>query len=134
MKVPKWVTVDMILAIHDEALTASGGAVGLRDAGLLDSAAHRARQLLRYGKRVSLFDLAAAYCSGIVKNHPFVDGNKRTALLTARAFLFLNGYAFEPTEAEEVEVMVALAAGQADDAFVSSWFATNSVKGGKRRP
>jgi death-on-curing protein len=133
MKEPKWITVDMILAIHDEALAAAGGAPGLREAGLLDSAAHRAQQRFHYESKASIFDLAATCCAGIVKNHPFIDANKRTGLLTARAFLFLNGYLLEPGEAEEVEVLVALASGKIDEAFLARWFADNSTRQARRR-
>jgi len=128
MREPKWLTLEMILAIHDEALAATGGFPGVRDTGLLDSGANRARQLFHYGKNPTHFDLAAACCAGIAKNHPFVDGNKRTALLAARAFLFLNGWLLEPREAEEVEMMVLLATGRCDEATFARWLGENSSR------
>ncbi len=120
---PKWLTKEMVLAIHAEAVAEFGGSLGLRDAGLLESALDRARNLFAYGDDPSLFEFAAAYCAGIVKNHPFIDGNKRTGLLAARAFLFRNGHLFEPDERDEVIMIVALAAGEIDEVALAAWFA-----------
>lgn len=119
----KWLTRQMILAIHDEAVVIFGGLPGVRDMALLDSAIDRPKNLLAYGDTPSLFDLAAALCFGVVKNHPFFDGNKRTGLLSARAFLFLNGQVFEPTEVDEVTMMVGVADGTVDEAMLASWLA-----------
>src|SRR5207245_846817 len=99
---PKWLTRQMILAIHDEAVVVFGGLPGVRDMALLDSAIDRPKNLLAYGDKPSLFDIAAALCFGIVKHHPFLDGNKRSGLLSARGFLFLNSQVFEPMEIDEV--------------------------------
>lgn len=109
MKEPKWLTERMVLAIHQEAVAQFGGSQGVRDARLLDSALNKPRQAFAYSESATLFDLAASLCEGVAHNHLFVDGNKRTALLAARAFLFLNGWAFEPDERDEVETMVAFA-------------------------
>jgi death on curing protein len=127
MKEPKWLTKRMVLAIHDEAVEMFGGTAGIRDDGLLESAPSRPQN--RYGdeSEATLFDLAASHCHGICKNHPFLDGNKRTALLSARAFLFLNGLAFEPREVDEVENMVAVASGEMDEAGVAAWFKGSSA-------
>ena len=119
---PKWLTRQMVLAIHDEALAMFGGLAGVRDEGLLDSAIDRPKNLAAYAASPSLFALAASLCFGLVKNHPFLDGNKRTGLLSARAFLFLNGQVFEPTELDEVNTMVAVAAGEADETALARWF------------
>src|SRR5215831_11054491 len=119
----KWLTKQMILAIHDEAIVVFGGLPGVRDMALLESAIDRPQNLLAYGDNPSLFDLAAALCCGIVKNHPFLDGNKRTGLLSAHAFLFLNGQVFEPMEVDEVTMMVGVAAGTVDEAMLASWLA-----------
>jgi death-on-curing protein len=119
---PKWLTKRMVLAIHDEAVAMFGGTAGIRDEGLLESALNRPQNRFTYENEASLFDLAASLCHGICKNHPFLDGNKRTGLLSARAFLFLNGLAFEPREVDEVENMVAVAAGEIDEAGVAAWF------------
>ncbi len=112
----------MVRAIHDEVTVFIGGMSGVRDEGLLASAVDRPRNLYAYKSNASLFDMAAALCSGIVKNHPFIDGNKRTALLAARAFLFLNGWVFEPDEMDEVNIMRAAARGAADEKTLEDWF------------
>ena len=122
MKEPKWLDKRMVLAIHDEAVEMFGGTAGIRDDGLLESALSRPQNRFAYESEATLFDLAASLCHGICKNHPFLDGNKRTALLSARAFLFLNGHAFEPNEVDEVENMVAVASGGLDEAGIADWF------------
>ena len=127
MKEPKWLTKRMVLAIHDEAVEMFGGTAGIRDDGLLESALSRPRNRHAYEAETTLFDLAASLCFGICKNHPFLDGNKRTALLSARAFLFLNGHSFEPTEVDEVENLVAVAAGEIDEAGLARWFGAFST-------
>jgi death-on-curing protein len=117
----RWLTVEMVAAIHDEALYAFGGLAGIRDAGLLESAMDRPRNRLA-------FELAAALGFGITKNHPFIDGNKRTALLAMRAFLFLNGYALEPREEDEVLVMIGVAANEVTEGELASWLKANSAR------
>jgi len=124
----KWLTRQMILAMHDEAVVIFGGLPGVRDMALLDSAIDRPKNLIAYGDHSSLFDLAAALCFGIVKNHPFLDGNKRTGLLSARALLFLNGQVFEPAEVDEVTMMVGVADGTVDEAMLASWLACFSTR------
>ena len=116
----------MVKAIHAEQLAVFGGGSGIRDDGLLESDLDRPRNLQVYGENPSLFDLAAAYALGIIGNHPFVDGNKRTGILAAVAFLDLNGYAFNPEETDIVSVIVAAAAGQADEALLAGWFSDYS--------
>jgi death-on-curing protein len=128
---PKWITERMALAIHEEAIAQFGGKDGVRDAGLLDSALSRPQRLKEYGSAPTLFDLAAGLCVGIAKNHPFVDGNKRTALLCARAFLYLNGWVLEPEEKEEVETMVGVATGELTEPRLAKWFEDNAKA---RRP
>ena len=123
---PRWLALATVQAIHAEAVAAYGGSAGLRDMGLLESALDRARNLFAYGDDPSIFDLAAAYCAGIVKNHPFVDGNKRARLLAAVAFLDLNGHVFRPTEADAVVMTMALAAGEIDEAALAAWLAEYS--------
>lgn len=119
MTEPKWVGKRIVLAIHDEALAMFGGGAGIRDEGLLESALSRPQNLHGYDEAATL---AASLCFGLAKNHPFVDGNKRTALLSARAFLYLNGYAFEPTEYDEVDNMVAVASSQMTEKALADWF------------
>ena len=123
---PRWLALATVRAIHAESVAAHGGSAGIRDVGLLESALDRPRNLLAYGDDPSVFDLAAAYCSGIVGNHPFVDGNKRAGLLAAVAFLDLNGYVFRPAEADAVAVIMALAAGEIDEAALAAWIAAYS--------
>ena len=124
---PNWLTVQLVQAIHSQAVAEFGGSHGVRDMGLLESALDRPRNLYAYGDDPTLFDLAAAYCTGIVKNHPFIDGNKRTGDLSARAFLFRNGYLFEPDEADEVNTIVALAAGEIEEDTLARWISDNST-------
>lgn len=131
MREPKWLTLAMVQAIHGESLAAFGGAPGVRDDAVLESTLAKSRNLLAYGDQPTIYDFAAAYCSGIVRNHPFIDGNKRAGLLAARAFLFLNGYEFEPEEADEVNVMLDLAVGAVDDQALAEWFRANTRR---RRP
>jgi death-on-curing protein len=125
-----WLTEAVVLALHDEALAEFGGPSGVRDAGLLRSALAKARNLSAYGKHPSLFDLAAAYCVGIAKNHPFVDGNKRTAFIAAAVFLELNGYLIAPSEAEVVETIMQVAAGKLDAPKLARWLKHHARKQG----
>jgi death-on-curing protein len=133
MKEPKWLSVDLVLAIHDEATAAFGGASGVRDIALLESALARARHRSAYRHATTIFELAAACGVGIARNHPFIDGNKRTALLATRAFLFLNGWELEPSEPDEVHVMCGVAAGEMDEAAFASWLEANSRRRARLR-
>jgi death-on-curing protein len=128
VKRPKWLTQPAVLAIHEIVLSESGGMPGLRDAGLLESALARPRNLLLHDDKASLFDLAATLCFGLVKNHAFLDGNKRTALVSTHAFLWLNRYAFLPPEAEAVQMMIGIAEDAADPVVLSRWLAEYSAK------
>jgi death-on-curing protein len=125
---PKWITTAIAMAIHDEAIYEFGGLAGLRDPGLVESALDRPRNLLAYKPRSSIFALAATLCVGIAKNHPFNDGNKRTALLVTRAFLYLNGQELEPSQAEEVTTLVAVAEGSMGEPEVVKWLKANSSR------
>ena len=113
---PLWIDEALAVAIHERLLVLHGGAAGLRDAGLLASALARAEQLNAYGDDVDLFDLAGAYAAGIVKNHPFIDGNKRTGFVICVLFLELNGLRFDATEEAAAEAVLALASGVLDAA------------------
>lgn len=126
MKEPKWIGAAIATAIHDEAIYEFGGLAGIRDTGLLESALDRPRNLLAYEPRASLFQLAAALCVGIAKNHPFNDGNKRTALLVTRAFLYLNQRELEPSQADEVATLVAVAEGSLNEQDLATWLEQNS--------
>ena len=125
MTEPKWLTAELVEALHVECLGLFGGPSGLRDAGLLQSALDRPCNLYAYSDDPSLFEMAAAYCAGILRNHPFIDGNKRSALLAARAFLFLNGYLLEASEADEVVTIVGAAAGEIEEAALAAWIEAN---------
>jgi len=111
--------------MHDEQLAEHGGPTGVRDEGLLQSALARPQTVLAYGDPDAC-DLAAAYAFGIARNHPFVDGNKRAAALSALLFLQLNGVAFRIGEAELVVMVQALAGGELDEAQVAQWFRERS--------
>jgi death-on-curing protein len=124
----RWLTRRMVEAFHQESLARFGGAGGVRDEGLLESALARPHNRAAYEDDAPVFALAADYCFGIVRNHPFVDGNKRAGLLSARVFLALNGYRFEPDEAMTVEMIRGLAAGEVDDEALVKWFADNSSR------
>jgi death-on-curing protein len=126
MTAPRWITVSIATAIHDEAIYEFGGLAGIREQGLLESALDRPRNLLAYESRSSIFELAAALCVGIAKNHPFND--KRTALLVTRAFLYLNGQELEPSQADEVTTLVAIADGSLGEARLAEWLKRNSSR------
>lgn len=128
MKEPRWLTMEMVRAIHEESLAIFGGAVGVRDEALLESAVAHPQSVFAYADKPAIHHLAAAYCSGIIRNHPFIDGNKRAGLLAARANLFLNGYDFDPDEAEEVNIIVELAAGNLDEDALTEWFKSNTTR------
>ena len=128
MRAPAWLSRPAIEAMHDELLVEHGGASGLRDAGLLDSALARARTLHAYGE-ADLFVLAAATAFGIVRNHPFVDANKRTAFLAAYVFLRVNGLHLVADEADTVSSMLALAAGETGEAEFAAWLRASSRAG-----
>lgn len=115
-----WIAKAVVLAIHDAQLSEHGGAVGIKDEGLLDSALARPANLTSYGDP-DIFDLAAAYAYGISRNHPFVDGNKRVSLVTTELFLDLNGYALDADDADCLIQWLALAAGELSEAQLAAW-------------
>lgn len=131
MSEPVWLTKELVLAIHDEQLREFGGGSGLRDEGLLESALDRPRNTWAYTK-ADLPALAADYAFGIVKNHPFVDGNKRVSLLTLVTFLGLNGIDFVASEAETVLIIRDLAAGHVDTEGLARWIGDNWPEGTAR--
>lgn len=118
----EWVWIDpaVLLAVHDEQLAEHGGASGTRDLGLFESALARPRNLAQYGSP-DLADLAAAYGFGLARNPPFVDGNKRTAFVAVELFLALNAVALLADDASCVSTMLAVAAGQMDEAAFAQW-------------
>lgn len=120
----RWIDRQALLLLHGESLAEHGGAVGMRDPGLLDSALARAPNLAAYGEP-DIAALAATYGFGIARNHPFVDGNKRAAFLSVGLFLALNGYRLAATQADATVVMLALAAGELDEADFAGWLRTH---------
>lgn len=126
MKQPRWISASLATAIHDEAIYEFGGLAGVRDLSLLESALDRPRGLLAHEPRSPIFKLAATLCIGIARNHPFNDGNKRTALLATRAFLYLNGQELEPSQQDEVSTLIAVADGSLSEAALSDWLRRNS--------
>jgi death on curing protein len=116
-----WIATEVALAAHAEQLAEHGGGDGIRDAGMLDSAMARPQNLAQYGDPDAAA-LAAAYAYGIARNHPFTDGNKRTAAVVSETFLMLNGYALGATDAELVVAFVALAAGELGEDELADWF------------
>lgn len=120
----RWVDKQALLLLHGDSLSEHGGAAGLRDEGLLDSALARPLNLVAYGDP-DVADLAACYGLGLAKNHAFVDGNKRAAFLAVGLFLALNGQRLQATQAEATAAMLALAAGTLDEAAFASWVRTH---------
>ena len=121
---PVWLGEAVVLAMHGRLLAEHGGAQGLRDSSLLESALGRPRQLLAYGEP-DICELAAAYASGIVRNPPFVDGNKRTAFVAAYVFLASNGLRLVATEVDAAQVVTLLAADEIDETVFSAWLRNN---------
>ncbi|AMA60363.1 type II toxin-antitoxin system death-on-curing family toxin [Bradyrhizobium sp. CCGE-LA001] len=124
MSEPIWLTRRIIIAIHDEQLAIHGGASGLRDEGMLESALDRPKNKWSY-ESAGLPELAAAYAFGIARNHPFVDGNKRTSLLALYTFLGVNGIDFVVPEAEAAAIILSLAAGDVSEENLTRWIRDN---------
>ena len=121
MSEPAWIDARDALALHGRLLALDGGAPGLRDPGLLQSALARPQQLRAYDNNPDIIDLAAAYTSGIVRDHPFIDGNKRTGFLVGVLFLELNGFHFTATEESAAQAILSLAAGTLDEPAFAAW-------------
>lgn len=116
-----WVAQEVAVAVHAEQLAEFGGGEGVRDIGLLESAMARPQNLAQYGEP-GIAELAASYAYGIARNHPFIDGNKRTAAVVSETFLMLNGATLLATDAELVVAFVALAAGELSEDELTDWF------------
>jgi death-on-curing protein len=121
-----WIDIAVLRAAHDEQLAEHGGGAGTRDEGLLESAVARARNLAAYGSP-DLADLAAAYGFGIARNHPFVDGNKRTALVAIELFLLLNGSELHASDADCVITILDLAAGKLSEEDLAAWIRSHAA-------
>ena len=127
MKEPVWVLREVVLLAHEQSLAQFGGSAGVRDEGLMHSALGKPQNLFAYGKP-NLFELAASYAFGLVKNHPFIDGNKRTGFVVAVVFLELNGYKFQATEVDATLRTLALAAGEMSESAYAEWLKANSKR------
>lgn len=122
----RWVTKQALLLLHAESLAEHGGGTGIRDAGLLDSALARPLNLVAYGTP-DVADLAACYGVGLAKNHPFVDGNKRAALLATGLFLYFNGYKLRATQADTTLTVLGVAAGDVSEEAFAVWLRQHSA-------
>ena len=125
MSEPRWLEIGLVLDFHAEQLALFGGPEGVRDLGLLESALARPINRFAYGE-TDLAVLAAAYCFGIAKNHPFVDGNKRTALASMIVFLGLNHIDLDAPQEEAAAIVLALAAGETTEDVLARWIADHS--------
>ena len=121
-----WIEESVVWAVHEAQLAEHGGSAGVRDAGLLASALARPLNLVAYGAPDAAA-LAAAYGFGIARNHPFIDGNKRTAFVCVELFLVLNNYILQADDANCVSTMLALAAGELPETDFASWLRTNTI-------
>ncbi len=117
----KWLRLDAVLAIHQRQIAEHGGGDGVRDLGLLESALARPQNIHTYEPEADIASLAAAYGFGIAKNHPFVDGNKRTSLVATRTFLLLNGYQLNATQVEKYLTFLSLAEGNLSEDELAQW-------------
>ena len=122
-----WVALDVAVAAHAEQLAEHGGGEGVRDMRLLESAMARPQNLASYGKP-DIANLTAAFAFGIARNHPFVDGNKRTAAVVSETFLALNGWSLAASDAELVVAFLALAAGELSEEEMADWFRQRSTQ------
>ena len=124
----EWLPLQALLELHAEQLEEHGGAPGLRDRGGLESALVRPQQILGYEPDSTVFRLAGAYAFGLTQNHPFIDGNKRAALVAAGTFLAMNGWYLDATEQETVKVMLALSAKATSEGEFGAWIESRSVR------
>jgi death on curing protein len=124
---PTWVEKATILLAHAEALAEHGGLEGLRDEGLLESALARPKNMFAYESGASLYQLAASYAFGIARNHPFMDGNKRTAFIAAALFVALNGLRLNADQVDATRTFLALAAGKLTEEELANWLEAHTV-------
>jgi death-on-curing protein len=127
MKEPVWVLREVVLIAHEQSLAQFGGSAGVRDEGLMDSALGKPQNLFAYGKP-NLFALAASYTFGLVRNLPFIDGNKRTGFVVAVTFLACNGWHLEASEVDATVRTLALAAGEMSESAYAEWLKANSKR------
>ena len=127
MREPVWIEERDALVLHERLLALHGGASGVRDGALLESALARPRQKYAYAHNTDIIDMAAACTAGILRNHPFIDGNKRTGFVVGILFLELNGYRFTATEEDATQAVMALAAGTLDEAGYTAFLRANAT-------
>jgi len=127
MKEPRWIDPRALLLLHSTSLAEHGGLEGLRDEGLLESALNRPRNKFTYKVGFDIFDLAAAYGFGLARNHPFHDGNKRTAFLAAGLFLAINGFRLMAEPVDAIQTILRLAAGQLTEELFADWIRAHSM-------
>ena len=125
---PRWISRTALLLLHEESLATFGGAEGMRDEGLFDSALARPRNKHSYNPESTLADLAAAYGIGLAKNHAFVDGNKRVAFLAIGLFLAINGHRLHADQVDAIRTMLAVAAGDLDEKALATWIRNKMMK------
>ena len=123
---PIWIDEHDAVALHDRLLAIHGGAAGVRDANLLKSALARPHHLHAYGDQPDLIDIATAYTAGIIRNHPFIDGNKRTGFVVGVLFLEMNGYRFRAREEDATQAILALTDGTLEETGFATWLRANA--------
>ena len=124
---PRWISKKALLLLHEESLADFGGARGLRDDGLLESALARPQNAYAYKPESTIAELAASYAFGLAKNHAFVDGNKRAAFLSIGLFLAINGYRLKADQVDAIQTMLSVASGQLNEEGLAAWIAPNAV-------
>jgi death on curing protein len=122
---PIWIDAREAIVLHDRLIAIEGGPAGIRDAGLLESALARPRQLRTYDPKASIVEMAAAYMAGVIRNHPFIDGNKRVGFVIGVLFLEINGYSFTASEEDAAGIVMDLAAGAIDEPGFAAWLHGN---------
>ena len=127
MDEPRWVSKRVVLALHEEQLAEHGGSGGIRDESLLDSALAKPQNVFAYGDDPDIFRLAASYAYGIARNHAFVDGNKRTALVVSTLFLNRNGWDTTAPKTDEYETYFRLAEGSLSEEELAAWLNRHAV-------
>ena len=128
MREPVWIDERDALALHDRLIALEGGAAGLHDEGLLQSALARPQQLRAHQAEADVIQMAAAYTAGIVRDHPFIDGNKRTGFVVGVLFLELNGYRFVASEEDAAQAVLSLAAGRLEEEAFAAWLRANAKR------
>lgn len=125
---PHWISKKALLLLHEESLAEFGGARGLRDEGLLESALARPQNAHSYKPDITIPELAASYAFGLARNHAFVDGNKRAAFLSIGLFLVINVYRLQADQVDAIETMLAVASGDLDEQGLAAWITRNAVR------